>query len=166
MKKNTPIVKAKKTERLFTPVTNVVEEIRVMQSHGDKPIFSYKAGGKDATISYAEFVTRIEHVCVGLQNAGLAGKRVALLSETRPEWFATYFAILLTGGVAIPMDKELAAKEIANFLAIAEAEGLVFSEGLTEKATIEEHPTLRIRIAMDAKPEDAAEGTISASVLT
>lgn len=154
MKQKTPVIKSKKTERICTPVTNVLEELYVLEKHGDKPLFSYKAGGKDNTMSYADFVTLVKRTVKGLTDAGLAGKHVALLSETRPEWFACYFAILLSGGVAIPMDKELAATEIANFLSIAKAEGLVFSSALTEKASIEEHPTLRARIAMDGAAEE------------
>ena len=147
-------MRSKKTERLCTPVTNVLEEIRVMEAHGDKPLFSFKAKGKDNTMTYAEFVTLVKKTAKGLTDAGLAGKHIALLSETRPEWFASYFAVLLTGGVVIPMDKELAAPEIANFLTIAKAEGIVFSSALSEKASIEEHPTLRVRIAMDGEAEE------------
>ncbi|MBR2908027.1 MAG: AMP-binding protein [Clostridia bacterium] len=159
MKQKNPILKAKKTVRICTPVTNVLEEIRVMEGHGDKPLFSYKANGKDNAMTYAEFVTLVKRTAKGITEAGLAGKHVALLSETRPEWFACYFAVLLTGGVVIPMDKELAASEIVNFLAIAKAEGLVFSSALSEKANIEEHPTLSTCIAMDASAEEKRTDT-------
>ena len=150
-----PVLKSKKTERICTPVTNILEEIEALLRHGDKPVFSYKLDKQDITISYQEFISLVNRAAVGITEAGLAGKHIALLSETRPEWFVSYFAILLTGGVAIPLDKELAASEIANFLTIAKAEGLVFSKALTEKATFESHPTLRVRIALDSAAEEA-----------
>ena len=155
MKQKTPIVKAPKTERRCTPVSNILDEIRVLEKHADRPLFSYKQNGKDNTMTYAEFVTNVKKAAVGITEAGLAGKHIALLSETRPEWFVCYFAVLLTGGVVIPMDKELAASEIANFLTIAKAEGLMFSAALAEKADIANHETLRVRIALDAAKEDA-----------
>lgn len=157
MKQVTPVVKAKKTERIYTPVENVLEEYRALEKHGDKVLFRYKADGKDSEMTYAEFVALVRRVAIGLTDAGLSGKHVALLSETRPEWFATYLAILLTDGVAIPMDKELASGEIMNFLAIAKAEGIVYSAALSEKVQISSHPTLRVRIAMDGKAEDLSE---------
>lgn len=167
MKSKNPVIRAKKTERICTPVANILEEVRVLEKHGDRTLFRFKRNGKDESMSYAEFLTLVRKTAIGLTEVGLAGKHVALLAETRPEWFACYFAVLLTGGVVIPMDKELAAGEISSFLSISKAEGLVFSKDLTEKARIEEHATLRVRIALDGAEEGEGEiRTLSYASLT
>ena len=88
MKSKNPVIIAKKTERICTPVANILDEVRVLEKHGDRTLFRYKKNGKDEEMSYAEFLTLVRKTAIGLAEAGLSGKHVALLSETRPEWFA------------------------------------------------------------------------------
>ena len=166
MKAKNPVIRAKKTERICTPVNNILEEVRVLEKHGDKTLFRFRRNGKDESMSYAEFLALVKKTALGLVESGLSGKHIALLSETRPEWFVSYYAVLLTGGVVVPMDKELAPQEISNFLAIARVEGLVYSKDLAEKANIEVHDTLRVRIALDGAEEgNTAIRTLSYSSL-
>lgn len=49
------------------------------------------------------------------------GDRVLLISEGRPEWGMSYFAIILAGAVAIPVDVDLSPREIANIARTAGA---------------------------------------------
>ena len=43
-----------------------------------------------------------------------AGDRVVLMSENRPEWGISYFAILLAGATVVPLDKDLTLAEVAE----------------------------------------------------
>ena len=52
-----------------------------------------------------------------LQNIGLQkGDRAAIISENRHEWCSAYLAIIMAGGVAVPMDAQLGPDEIKNLL--------------------------------------------------
>ena len=59
---------------------------------------------------------------------GIAGKRVAVIGENSYYWAVTYLAVVMGGGVIIPLDKELAPGEIENFIRESEAEGVVFAD--------------------------------------
>ncbi len=62
-----------------------------------------------------------------------AGDRVLLMSENRPEWGISYFAILKAGAAAVPLDKELSPAEVANLARAAGARAAVFSRKVVER---------------------------------
>ncbi|MEM1025326.1 MAG: AMP-binding protein [Myxococcota bacterium] len=61
------------------------------------------------------------------------GDRVVLASEGRPEWGIAYFAILLTGGTAVPLDVELSRDEMLNIIESSEAKAVIASPRLASK---------------------------------
>src|SRR5262249_19388782 len=54
------------------------------------------------------------------QHGVVPGDRVMLMSENRPEWGMTYFAILRASGVAVPLDSQLSAGELINLARVAQ----------------------------------------------
>ncbi|HWO21323.1 MAG TPA: AMP-binding protein [Kofleriaceae bacterium] len=62
-----------------------------------------------------------------------AGDRVILMSENRPEWGIAYFAILLAGATAVPLDKELTVAEVANLARVSRARAAVLSRKVAER---------------------------------
>jgi long-chain acyl-CoA synthetase len=69
-----------------------------------------------------------------LRQAGVgAGGRVMLMSENRPEWGISYFAILLAGAAAVPLDKELTLAEVQNLAKVSDARVIVMSRKVAER---------------------------------
>ena len=135
----------KKSKREFTEVQNVRDLVRVYASHGDKVVFDYfDRAGNIRTMTYATFADKIESFSVGLKELGKAGARVAVIGETSPKWYIAYLATICGGGVAIPLDKELALEEIENFLIRSSAEVIVFSRLFENKfrEMAEKHPEI------------------------
>ena len=62
-----------------------------------------------------------------------AGDRVILMSENRPEWGISYFAILLAGGTVVPLDKELSPAEVVNLAKVSRAKAAVLSRKVVER---------------------------------
>jgi long-chain acyl-CoA synthetase len=63
-----------------------------------------KKNGDWRPISSEEIETSVRRLSLGFQDLGLKpGDRVALLSENRPEWVMTDFAVLSAGGVTVPI---------------------------------------------------------------
>ncbi len=170
--KNTKQVKihlATKTKRNYERVSNVLEYYRVLEKHGDRVAFSYFGEGRQLVdVTYAEFTQRIRRVAAGMTEIGLAGKRVAIIGETSIQWLASYLAVIATGGVAIPMDKELEIDVIEGFLSGVRAEGIVYSASFNGKFAHaqESHKSLKnfVAIAPD-EAELAAKGVTSFAVL-
>src|SRR6201999_2590536 len=55
------------------------------------------------------------------------GDRVVVMSENRPEWGIAYFAILLAGATAVPLDRELTLPEVLNLAKVSRAKAMVLS---------------------------------------
>lgn len=146
----------KKTTRNYTPIKGFSHLISIVESHGDRPLFKYPKGKEFITVSYREFANMCHLVAAGLDAVGLSGKRIAIIGDTSPEWVATYLATIAGGGVAVPMDKELAISEIEGFLASVNAEAIVYSPSFNEKlAEVKErHPTLKTFIPLQGEANE------------
>jgi long-chain acyl-CoA synthetase len=135
--------------RQFTALQSFKHLLSLM-SERDKTAYIYPVGKEYAELSYKDFADMALRLTAGISAVGLAGKRVAVIGETSPEWVATYIGVVAAGGVIIPMDKELAVEEIEGFLAGAEAEAIVYAPSFNQKLAhaIEAHPTLKLFIPM------------------
>lgn len=145
----------KKNPRIYTPIESFRHLLSICESRVGRPVFKYPKGKEFITVTYDEFAGMVKSIAAGLKAAGLEGKRVAVIGETSPEWVATYLGVVASGGVIIPMDKELAISEIEGFLAGVDAEAIVYSASFNDKlaSTIESHPTLKKFIPMSPKSE-------------
>ncbi|MBS1333182.1 MAG: hypothetical protein HP049_01775 [Clostridiales bacterium] len=73
---------------------------------GDKPLYKYfDADGQIREMSYCTFGNETKAIGTALAAYGLLGKRIAILSESRPEWMVGYVATIGGGGVTIPLDR-------------------------------------------------------------
>ena len=146
-------MRVKKTERIFTKVNNVKEYLEVLRSHGDKTLYRWLDGKDYKSNTYSQFCDMINGISKGFTAAGIGGKRIAIIGETSVEWVATYLSILASGGVVIPMDKELEVSAIEGFLETAEAEAIVYSKSFNAKLApiADSHPTIKKLIAMDSE---------------
>ena len=104
-------------------------------------------------MSYSEFSDLIVDLAAGFDAMGLAGKRVAVIGESCPQWIATYLAAIACGGVAIPMDKEVAVSELEGFMTFAEADAVVYTSCMNEKfkETVETHPGVQYFIPVSTE---------------
>lgn len=100
------------------------------ETFGDKPLYDYMEGGEQKTITYRAFADMVEAFGTALEVRGLLGGRIAVIGETHPAYLATYIATIATGGVIIPMDKELAPDQVAAFMKQAEADAVVYTPSM------------------------------------
>ncbi len=152
---NVKVHKKPKTERLYERVSDVLEYLQVISKHGDKILFSYFVGKELREMTYAEFCDTVKHIAAGLTAQGYAGKKVAVIGETSPQWVASYLAVLATGGVAIPMDKELGIDVIEGFLDWVSADAIVYSATFNDSFdnAKENHKSLGLFIPMAPEKE-------------
>ena len=79
-------------------------------------------------ISGAEIETRVRRLSLGLRALGLRpGDKVIILSENRPEWVITDFAILCAGAVTVPIYTSLMPEQIRFLINDSEAKIIVCS---------------------------------------
>ncbi len=153
----------KKTERIYTPIENMQHFVTKLASHGDRTAYRYFDRARNLhSITYRNLSAKFMQVAAGYTKAGLAGKRIAIIGETSVEWVAAYVGTIAAGGIAIPMDRELDAKQIKGFLEFAEADAIVYSHTFNEKfeGLAANHPTITVQIPIEPERgtwEDKAE---------
>jgi long-chain acyl-CoA synthetase len=115
-----------------------------------------KVGGAWKPISSTDFGFTVRALSLGLNTLGIQpGDRVAILSENRPEWAITDYAILCAGAWSVPIYPTLPAQQIAPLLCDSGARAIFVSslEQLGKILTIRAKcPALEYVIPFDAKP--------------
>ena len=86
---------------------------------------------EDEHIAYGELLEQTQNLSHALTGLGITpGAKVALLILNRPENLISYFAVLLAGAVAVPINIQLKADEIHYILEDSGATALIFSAPL------------------------------------
>ncbi|MBR4881050.1 MAG: AMP-binding protein, partial [Clostridia bacterium] len=106
---------------------------RNADEYGDRTLYIYKHNGAMAEKSFADFNKDVESFSTALYEKGLAGKRIAIIGDTHPAWMTAFYATVITGGIAVPLDRELDAEQMAEFAKIAECSAIVYTPALNDK---------------------------------
>ena len=118
-----------------TKVTNLRDVIktRVKEFPGN-PVFLHKPGKSKeyVPVSTEKYDHDIDSLRTAFMHKVNKGARIAILAETRYEWYVSYLATTNGTGCVVPIDKELKTDEIINCLSRAHADLLVFSKSKLE----------------------------------
>ena len=131
-----------------------LNDIFTVTSSIDRPaIMKYKSGDRWADVTVPEFRDTVRWLAMALHEMGIkTGDRVAILSENRPEWTMSDFAILTAGGVTVPVYPTLLGWQIEYILNDAGVIAVVCSnaEQLDKVLEIRSHvPSLQSVIVCD-----------------
>ncbi|MDQ3296341.1 MAG: AMP-binding protein [Myxococcota bacterium] len=99
--------------------------LRLVRKEEDSPPIAYTYGQLHELAWQGAGVLR--------QLGVVPGERVIVMSENRPEWGISYFAILLAGATVVPLDKELTLAEVVNLTKVSRARALVLSRKVVER---------------------------------
>ncbi len=99
---------------------------------GEKPYLRFKRARHDFSVSYTMFDRMVDCVGSTFAEMGVGEAPIAVIGESSPEWVMTYLAAANGGGMIVPLDRELAEAEIANFIRRAHVRYVVHSAHMTE----------------------------------
>lgn len=103
--------------------------------YSDRAAFHLYEDGTWKSMTYAELALRVRSVSDYLiENGFKHGDRVAILSESRPEWAVALLASVRCGAVVVPLDTKLTSIELEAILADAEPHLLFVSAALAPLA--------------------------------
>jgi long-chain acyl-CoA synthetase len=113
-------------------------------------------------LSTKDFFERMRDVSLGLAALGMArGDRVAIVSESRPEWLIADLAILTAGGVTVPVYPTLAAQQARYILRDAGARmAFVSTPAQAEKIQQVRHELPALEAVILIEPAAGAAGSI------
>lgn len=125
---------------------SIFEEFRrAREERPSDPAFLIASGDRSLPISWRQFTDDIATIA-NLIEANVSGVAIGILGENSYEWMVAHAACLLSNAVAIPLDTNLDADEIASRLKAVDARVLVHSSLYSYKAheVIKRMPDLTI----------------------
>lgn len=88
---------------------------RTIARFPEKDCLHIKRGGVWQTWSYQDLQAEWAALVPALRRSGLAkGRHAIVIGENNPEWVIAYHAVILAGGVTVPVDPNLPAEEITE----------------------------------------------------
>lgn len=135
------------------------------EAYGSQTAFRYKVKKEIVDRTYLDVDRDSMAVSRMVESMGMEGKHIALIGTTTYQWIVSYFGIVGSGSVAVPIDAQLPADAVCELLERADVEMLVFDEIRRDvaEAVKEKCPSVRYIVSMQA--EEAAEGVQSLAML-
>ncbi len=96
-------------------------------AYGEKDFLVYKKKGGLESVTFEGMQERVRALSEAFFACGLAGESIAVIGETSPEWIITYLATIITGGVIVPLDKELSREAVIGFINKVGCRAVVYS---------------------------------------
>ena len=125
--KNYPLYEAP----LYSTVRELVNDIEA--KYGDDIAYSFKINPRMDIIdeiSYTKLASDVRALATELIAKGLKGKNAALIGKMSYGWACTYLAMLSVGVVAVPLDPEWTAEDLADTVKKAECKAMFCDEGV------------------------------------
>ena len=92
--------------------------------------------GQSISITYRRFYDDVKALSAFFYKKGLCRSKVAVLGENSYEWILTYFAVVMSNNIIIPIDKEFPNDDIAYLLDFSGAELLIYANSYADIADV------------------------------
>jgi long-chain acyl-CoA synthetase len=138
--------------------------LNTVRTYVKEALLLVKKDGRYTPISTQEFARRVEHLSLGLADLGLTpGDKLVILSENRPEWTMTDFAVLSIGAITVPIYTSLMPEQIKYIINDSDAKIVVCSNRdlwLKIEAVRHQLPNVHHFVLID---EEGPQGIVSLS---
>lgn len=161
MKQQIRIKNQPKTERLYTPVSDIRQQLDVMRAHGSRVAYRWNRKEGEGNLTYAQLVEQVYALSAAQAASGLcSGSRVVIIGNTSHMWMEAYLATLASNNIVIPMDKELSETAIEGFIQKISADAVFFSGSLSQQivSIADRNPSISRLVVMEE------EGTLPCGV--
>ncbi|MCL2253516.1 MAG: acyl--CoA ligase [Lachnospiraceae bacterium] len=142
-------------------VSNMKELVNhTAEKYGNKPAFIFERKGETIQVSYRQFKSDVDALGMTFFDMGIKETKIAVIGENSYEWILTYLAIVNSGNVIVPIDKEYPAAEVKNLVKHSGTEILVYSETYSDvaKHLRESDTAIRCYISMNSLCELVEQG--------
>lgn len=79
------------------------------------------------SISWRQFGADIEALSASLCARSLVSAHICVIGENSYEWVVVFFAVIMSGGVIVPLDRELPAPKLKELIAFSDAKAIFYS---------------------------------------
>ena len=136
-------------------ICHTIKEIlnHAAEAYGGEDAVRYKAGKHEiASKSYAQLLEDSERISGVLKELGPQGMHVALTGMTSYLWIASYFGIVGSGDVAVPLDVSLPAAELCELIDRSDAEVFLYDELRRDAAELAREKCPKLRYILPMQP--------------
>ncbi|MGA9056121.1 MAG: long-chain fatty acid--CoA ligase [Terriglobia bacterium] len=127
--------------------------LKAIEKYNKPDCLLYKSDGRYRGISSREALRKAAALASALERLGARpGERIALLSENRPEWTLTDYAILGMRAITVPLYPTLLEPDLEYILRDSEAKGIVLATDVQLRKVLNiwgRLPALKFVLAMD-----------------
>jgi long-chain acyl-CoA synthetase len=127
--------------------------LKAIEEHNKPDCLLYKSDGQYRGISSGEALRKAAALASALERLGARpGERIALLSENRPEWTLTDYAILGMRAITVPLFPTLLEPDLEYILRDSESKGIVVATEVQLRKVLNvwaRLPALKFVLAMD-----------------
>ncbi len=128
LKKNYPLYEVRPTGSIRELIEQGAELF------GDKPAFKFKDKRPEVkSVTYREFKAEVDALGTALYELGLGKCHIAIIGENSYYWARSFFTVLASEGVAVPVDKDLSDEETQYILDFSDTQAIIYSKGLEQK---------------------------------
>lgn len=103
------------------------------ERYAEKDLYLYSRNKEKFSYKYKDLLNNMNYLGTAFMKLGIMGGTVAVIGDSHPMYFTTYYATVNGNGIIIPLDKELADDEIVNFLNLANADAIVYNESFNNR---------------------------------
>ena len=123
------------------------------EAYGEQTAFRYKVKKEIIDKTYNEVNLDSMAVSRAVEALGMKGKHIAVIGTTSYQWITTYFGIVNSGSVAVPIDAQLPVEAVCELLNRADVEMLVYDELRSDVAGVVRGkcPGIRHVVSMQAR---------------
>jgi long-chain acyl-CoA synthetase len=105
--------------------------LNTIGSYPKDDLMMFKKAGAYVNLSSREVLDRVQNTALGLRSLGIGpGDKVVILSENRPEWTMTDFAVQCLGAVVVPIYPTLMPDQIRYIVNDSDAKVIFASDRL------------------------------------
>lgn len=107
---------------------------RGAELYPERDAFRIRTKTNYTAVSYLQFRNDVMNLAAQLEVLGLSGAHLAVIGENSYQWVVVYFATVVSGGVIIPIDKELTGDQVGDLLVEGQVMALFCSHDYIEVA--------------------------------
>ena len=113
-------------------ITTCSQFIDYIAHYDEKTAYRYLSNNEIKDKTYRELVNRSKSIASYFKKKGYRNRNIAILGATSCEWLETYFGILLSGNVVVPLDRMLPMEDIGNLLRMGDVKSVFLSGEFAE----------------------------------
>lgn len=102
--------------------------------YGERDAFRIRTKSAYRSVSYKRFYDDVMNLAAALVERGLGGVHLAVVGENSYQWVVSYLATVVTGGVIVPIDKELTGAQMGDLVRQSGSRALFCSDDYIEVA--------------------------------